>query len=89
LVVRVETVLLEALGANRGPCQRRIHLIPRPINRNTLHALAKVHVRRVSVGHEAPDHIRMDLVEEQLGMFQCIIQSEGNGAENESEISEI
>jgi len=31
----------------------------------------------------------MDLVEEQLGMFQCIIQSEGNGAENESEISGI
>lgn len=49
-VVWVEAVLLETLRANRGLCQRRVHLIPCPIDGDTLQALAKIRVRRVRVG---------------------------------------
>jgi hypothetical protein len=44
-------------------------VVPRSIDGDTLQALAKIRVRRVRVGHVAPDDVRVDLVEKELGMF--------------------
>ena len=58
-------------------------MIPRPIDGNTLQTLAKIRIRRVRVRQETTDGVRMDLVEEKLGMVWCIIKLEGSGAGKE------
>ena len=61
-VVRVEAVLLDAPRANGGARQRRIDVVTRAVDRDTLQAMAKVRIGRVRVGHEAADDARVDLV---------------------------
>ena len=62
-VVRVEAVLLEALRADGRARRGRVDVVPRAIDGNALHALAKVRVGGVRVGHEAADGVCVDLVE--------------------------
>lgn len=67
-VVRIEAILLEALRTNGGACQGGVDVVPCSVDGDALHALAKVRVGRVCVGHEATDVVRVRLVLEEPHM---------------------
>ena len=72
-VVRVKAILLKAPRANGRAFQGWLHLVSRPIDGDTLHALSKFWVGRVRVGYKAPDDVRVGLVKELPCKFLCII----------------
>ena len=78
-VIRVEAVLREARLAERRARQGRARIEARAVDGSALRALAEVRVRRVGAGHEAADHVRVDLIEEELRVDLRVVDFERAG----------
>ena len=78
-VVRVEAVLRKARLAERRARQGRARLEARAVDGGALRALAEVRIGRVGAGQEAADHVRVDLIEEELRVQRRVVDFERAG----------
>ena len=75
-VLRIETVLLEALCAEGGAGRYRIELVSSTVDGGTLETTAPIGVGGAGVWSEAADGVDENLVEEKLGEKLGVGQSE-------------
>ena len=78
-VVRVEAVLRKARLAERRARQGRARLEARAVDGGALRALAEVRIGRVNAGQEAADHVRVNLIEEELRVQRRVVDFERAG----------